>query len=130
MWTVLVVLAVLAGLWWLSQAGALFVVSVRHGQVLVLRGRVPVMLLSAIRESVSAPPVPRATIKAVRAELGARLVFSGGIDEDRRQRLRNVFGIFPMSRLRAAPPIARPTLGQILNIAWLAWLLDGWTRPR
>ncbi len=46
------------------------------------------------------------------------------MDEGRLQRLRNAFALFPTSKLRAAASVARPTLGQVLGIAWLAWLLD------
>lgn len=35
-----------------------------------------------------------------------------------------VRGRVPPAFLRAAPPIERPTLGQVLGIVWLAWLLD------
>ena len=82
-------------------------------------------LLRAIREIVgSQPAVARATIKAVRGEHGARLTARGAIDEGRIQRLRNAFGLFPTAKLRSAAPIARPSLGQVLGIAWLAWMLD------
>jgi hypothetical protein len=72
----------------------------------------------------SQPEVSRGTIRASRGEYGARLTASGDIDEGRLQRLRNAFGLYPTSKLRSAPPIARPTLGQVLGIAWLAWMLD------
>jgi len=49
---------------------------------------------------------------------------SGDIDEGRAQRLKNCFRLYPISMLRSAPIVGRPTLGQVLGIAWLAWLLD------
>jgi hypothetical protein len=107
------------------RSGEIFCVSVRDGRALVIRGRVPPALLRAIREIVaSQPAVARATIKAVRGEHGARLTARGAIDEGRIQRLRNAFGLFPTAKLRAAAPISRPSLGQVLGIAWLAWMLD------
>jgi hypothetical protein len=107
------------------RSGEIFCVSVRDGRALVIRGRVPPALLRAIREIIaSQPAVARATIKAVRGEHGARLTARGAIDEGRIQRLRNAFGLFPTAKLRAAAPIARPSLGQVLGIAWLAWMLD------
>jgi len=107
------------------RSGEIFCVSVRDGRALVIRGRVPPALLRAIREIVgSQPAVARATIKAVRGEHGARLTARGAIDEGRIQRLRNAFGLFPTAKLRAAAPVARPSLGQVLGIAWLAWMLD------
>jgi hypothetical protein len=107
------------------RSGEIFCVSVRDGRALVIRGRVPPPLLRAIREIIgSQPAVAAATIKAVRGEHGARLTARGAIDEGRIQRLRNAFGLFPTAKLRAAAPIARPSLGQVLGIAWLAWMLD------
>jgi Protein of unknown function (DUF3634) len=108
---------------WIARARELFCLSVRDGQVLVVRGRIPGGLLSDIRDVVSKPVVRRATIRAEKREHGARLSVFGGIDEGRVQRLRNIFRLYPLSNLRAAPAVADPTLGQVLGIAWLAWLL-------
>lgn len=120
---VIAVLAVFA-LWWFSRTRELFYLSVRTGRVLVVRGRVPAALLGEFREILAHPPVRRASVRGLRTERGARLAISGGVDEGRAQRLRNVFGIYPISRLRAAPVIGKPTVGQIVGIAWLAWLFD------
>jgi hypothetical protein len=121
----LLIAAVALGVYlWTSRANELFCVSVRHGHVLVVRGRIPGRLFSDIRDVVSKPAVAHATIRASRAKHGARLVVSGAIDEGREQRLRNIFRLYPLSNLRAAPPIGQPTLGQLLGIAWLAWILD------
>ena len=123
--TWLLLAAVAARLYFAWRSAEIFCVSVRNGRALVIRGRVPPALLRAIREIVgSQPEVARATIRAVRGEHGARLTARGAIDEGRVQRLRNAFGLFPTSKLRAAAPVARPTLGQMLGIAWLAWMLD------
>lgn len=111
-------------LWASARANELFRLSVRDGRVLVVRGRIPVGLLSDIRDVVSKPPVAHATIRAVKESNAARLVVGGAVDPGRAQRLRNVFGLYPIASLRAAPPLARPTWGQILGIAWLAWLLE------
>jgi hypothetical protein len=121
-WLILVVVAVVIFFAW--RAAEIFCVSVRDGRALVIRGRVPPPLMRAVREIVGAQPqVARATIRAVRGENGARLTASG-IDDGRLQRLRNAFGLYPVAKLRAAAPVARPTLGQVLGIVWLAWLLD------
>jgi hypothetical protein len=121
-WLILVVAALVLFFAW--RAMEIFCVSVRDGRALVIRGRVPPALLRAIREIVAAQPaVARATIRAVRGEDGARLTASV-IDDGRLQRLRNAFGLYPTSKLRAAAPVAQPTLGQLLGIAWLAWWLD------
>ena len=47
-----------------------------------------------------------------------------GVDEGTEQRLRNVFRLFPIAQLRNAPPIAQPSIGQLLGIAWLAWFFE------
>lgn len=107
-----------------ARANELFHLSVRDGRVLVVRGRIPVRLLTDIREIVARPPVVRATIRANKASGEAYLTVRGEIDDARAQRLRNVFGLIPSATLRTAPRIDRPTLGQALGIAWLAWLLD------
>lgn len=114
--------AVLFGIWWLTRAGELFCVSVRNGRVLVVRGRPPAGFVSDMRGV--ARGVRRATIRAVKHEDRARLSFSGDLGEAREQRLRNLFALYPASKLRQAPAIGKPTLGQILGIAWLAWWLD------
>lgn len=119
----LAVLAVVA-LWWLTRTRELFHVSVRDGRVLVVRGRVPGSMLHEIAEAMRRPRVRRGSIRALRTESGARLVFRGDIDEGRQQRMRNVFALYPAAQLRHAPAIERPTLGQLAGIAWLAWLLD------
>jgi hypothetical protein len=120
---VLVLVAALVLYFWASRARELFCLSVRNGQVLVVRGRIPGTLLSDIRDVVSKPAIGRATIRAVKAESGAQIVCSG-VDDGRAQRLRNIFRLYPVSNLRAAPAISDRTLGQVLGIAWLAWLLD------
>jgi len=116
-------IAFVLGLWWFTRTREIFVVSVRDGRVLLVRGRAPAGLLADIGAIVAKPPVRRATIKAVAGEHNARLVVSG-LDEGRTQRLRNVFGVRPVARLRAVPAIARPSVGQLLGIAWLAWLFE------
>lgn len=115
---------IVVGLWWFTRVGELFAVSVRDGKVLVVRGRVPAGMLHEFAEAVARPKVRRGMIRGLSTESGGRLVFSGGIDEGRQQRMRNVFALYPASQLRSSPAIARPTLGQLSGIAWLAWLFD------
>lgn len=66
----------------------------------------------------------RGAIRVLRGEAGGQLYASGDIDDFMEQRLRNIFRMYPVSQLRAAPKIGRPTLGQVLGIAWLAWLFE------
>jgi Protein of unknown function (DUF3634) len=117
------VLGVLA-LWWFTRTGELFCISVRGGKLLVVRGRAPGGFISEARAIVSRASVTSGTIRALKTERGGRLVVSGAIDERTEQRLRNLFALYPASQLRQAPAIAKPSFGQLLGIAWLAWLLD------
>ena len=118
------ILLVVVFFWWMSRGAELFCLSVRDGRVLLVRGRVPPALLGELRDVVARPPVRSATLRAVREERGARLIVSGDIDDGRAQRLRNVFGLYPIAKLRTAPRSSDRTFGQVLGIAWLAWLLD------
>jgi hypothetical protein len=120
----IIAVSVVVGLWWLTRTRELFCISVRGGKVLIVRGRVPGGLLSEIAEVMRRPAVKRATVKAMRGEHGAFLSFSGTLDEGRQQRLRNIFALYPASQLRCAPAIKQPTFGQLVGIAWLAWLFD------
>ena len=124
--TALLVLAGL-GLFFLvvQRMNELFLLSVRNGKVIVVRGRVPAGFLRDVRMIVRG--VPKATIRGVKSESHARITGSG-LDEYVLQRLRNAFGHHPAARLRAAPGITRPNLGQVLGIVWLAWLLDSMIR--
>lgn len=120
----LAVAAVIATAVWNALHDDLFCLSVRRGRVLVVRGRAPAGFVADVREIMARAGVRSATIRAVGGDGGARLTFSGDLDEGAQQRLRNVFGILPASQLRHAPPIANPTLGQVVGVAWLAWWLD------
>jgi hypothetical protein len=120
----LLAVAALVALVVYSRSREIFVLSVRRGRVLVVRGRVPGGFLADVRQIVARPAVGAATIRAVKGEHHARLVVSGDVDEGRVQRLRNTFGLRPMAQLRAAPALKRPTMGQMLGIAWLAWMLE------
>ena len=121
---VIFAVAIAAAVWWAGRATELFYVSVRDGKVLVVRGRVPVSLLQDFSEAVNEPVVRRGAIKAWRSGDGGQLACSGDIDEGREQRMRNAFMLYPASKLRQAPAVKEPTFGQILGVAWLAWLLD------
>ncbi len=121
---VVVAVCVFVGLWFFSRTGELFCLSVRGGKVLVLRGRAPGNFVSEARAIIARAGIRSATIRAIKGEDRARLVFSGKIDEGTEQRLRNMFALYPAAQLRKAPLIAKPTLGQVVGVAWLAWLLD------
>jgi hypothetical protein len=108
----------------------LFLISIRDGELLVVRGRVPTALLQDIAEIATRHAVEQATVRALRGRDGARLATSG-LDDGVAQRLRNSFHLYPVSKLAAAPLIEERNLGQVMGIVWLAWMLRGSMRtPR
>ncbi|UJR79275.1 Hypothetical protein I5071_13080 [Sandaracinus amylolyticus] len=118
----LVLLLVAVGAYLLWRANEIFCLSVREGRVLVVRGRIPPALLHGIEDVVRRTGTRRATIRAVAGQHHARLAVSG-TDDGTAQRLRNVFGTHPIQKLRGAKLPEARNLGQVLGIAWLAWLL-------
>ncbi len=113
---------VVAGLVIFGRMNEVFAVSVRKGRVLLVRGAIPPALLDAFEDVARRAHVSRATIRAVRTETHARLVMSG-VDEGVAQRLRNVFGTHHWSTLRSQAPRPRVrNVGQVLGVAWLAWM--------
>jgi hypothetical protein len=111
-------------LWWGSRASDLFCLSVRDAKVIIVRGRIPPELFSSIRDVVAMLKTKRATIRAVKDNGGARIDVMGTPNDELGQRVRNMFSLYPVARLRHAKMIDRPTMGQLLGIAWLAWLFD------
>jgi hypothetical protein len=119
---VLAVLGVLA-LWWFTRTRLLFRVSIRDGRALLVSGRISPGLLSEIGELVRRPHIARGSIGARAGESSVELSFRG-LGEGQQQRMRNLLALYPVAQLRNAPLIARPSLGQLSSIAWLAWLFD------
>lgn len=112
----------------LGRANEIFCISVKNGRLLVVRGAVPTGLLHGLADVLQRERVKDATIRAVRADGHARLVASG-VSDAVAQRLRNVFGAHPIQKLRAAQVPKARNLGQVLGVAWLAWLLLGNRSP-
>ena len=122
MWLVLVLIGVVVGYLVVDRKRDIFCISVRQGRCLVVRGRIPGSLLAGITDVIGRAGIRSGSVRAVKGEHNARLVFRG-IDDGTAQRLRNVFGHHPVQKLRAAPIAANRNLGQVLGVAWLAWLL-------
>lgn len=118
------IVLVLVGLFFMmiSRGNELFVLSVRDGKVLLIRGRIPVALQHDIEDVLQRARVQHATIRAVRSSGHARLVMSG-LDEGTQQRLRNTFGVHPIQKLRSAPVAGNRNLGQLMGVTWLAWMM-------
>ncbi len=121
---IFVLLLVGAAVWWFLSSRTLFKLSIRNGEVLVVNGRVPVRFLQDVRDVVHDENLNSGSIAAVARDHGAGLSF-WGIPEGPQQRMRNSFRLYPVAEVRHAPPIARPSIGQMLGIAWLAWLIEG-----
>jgi hypothetical protein len=123
---VLVLIIVVAPIiiWWMGRLNELFFVSVRDGKLLIVRGRVPIALLQDFDEAVNRPTIARGSIRAFKTPTGSQLRCGGQIGEGREQRMRNAFMLYPAAQLRSAPVSVKPTFGQVVGVAWLAWMLD------
>lgn len=87
--------------WWLlARSRELFRITVRSGKQTVARGYAPVGLLEDFGSALKR--VQHGTIKAYVSEGSARLSFSGDIDRDAQQRLRNIIALYPVPRLKRA----------------------------
>ncbi len=85
------------------NATVLFVVRIRAGKIVHVRGRVPQGLLSDLADVVKERPVSDAVIRA-RVEGGLVAVYDkGDLSPQERQRLRNVVGCWPLAKIRSSP---------------------------
>jgi hypothetical protein len=117
-----------------SRMNEVFCVSIRNGRCLVVRGHVPPSVWRELREVVGRAKIARGTVRVVREGGRPRLVTSG-LDEGTTQRLRNAFGAQGYGKAAHGANVpcasaatatgARRNWGQLLGIAWLAWLLSG-----
>ena len=101
MWLILILIIV--GSIAAQRLNELFIIRIRHGRILIVRGVVPPGLLQAFADIVYTARTERGTVRGVRGPWHARLVIRG-VDDGTAQRLRNVFGIHPMHELRSGPP--------------------------
>ncbi len=124
MWWGIAAAAVLGWLVWAERRRELFYVSFRDGKLLLVRGRIPQALFNDFAEALRRQNIDRASVKAVRRPHAMELHIGGWLDDFQAQRLRNIFRLYPQSNLTAAPVLTQRTMGQLLGIAWLAWLLD------
>ena len=122
-WFTITIAAVLVAFFLvLMRAHERFVIAVRNGRTLVMRGRIPLSLRNEIADVVARARVASATLRVVRSGGAARMI-AVGVDATVAQRLRNVLGLYPDHKLRAAPMTERRNLGQLLGIPWLAFRL-------
>ncbi len=121
---IVVLLALGVVVFFLRRVNEIFCLSVRNGRILLVRGRIPPSLLHDFEDVARRCNVRRASLRGVAEQHHARIVASG-IDESTAQRFRNVFGTHPIQKLRGAKLPKTRNLGQLLGIAWLAWLFVG-----
>ncbi len=96
-----VVVAVLVAAWifWTARRNEAFLLAVRDGKATVVRGDPPTSLLADFADVLRGNRGASGTIRAVRTASHTQLVIRG-LDDATAQRLRNVFGTHPISRLR------------------------------
>lgn len=82
---------IFVALWAATRQNEIFRVTVAKGRVTSQRGRVPPTFLGDMREIVR--HVQDGSVRAVKRDGEARLVFSASIDERTAQRLRNAFAL-------------------------------------
>jgi len=90
---------------WARRARMLFELEIRSGRLVRARGRMPQGLLNDVlvvlpRRNESRLVI-RCSIERDRASLSTR----GPVTSDEAQQLRNLVGLWPLARLRAAPQI-------------------------
>lgn len=110
----------------ISRANELFFVSVRDGRCLLVRGSVPPSVWSELQAVVRTSGARHGSIRAVKEGGSARIVATG-LGEGVEQRLRNAVGARGFHRARASGATAASggrNLGQLLGVAWLAWMLS------
>jgi hypothetical protein len=90
------------------RAADLFVVRVRGGRAVFVRGRMPQSLLHDISDVVRSPPVSEAVLRVVRRSGEAELLVEGEVSEGQRQQLRNAIGRFSVQRIMGGGRPARP----------------------
>jgi hypothetical protein len=85
------------------NANLLFVASVRKGRIAALKGRLPKRLARDLEDVLRARPVSEATLRVIVRDRRPFLETAGDVQDEERQRLRNVLGTWQTARIRAAP---------------------------
>ena len=101
MWpVVLVAIVVVVLVLLLRGAPQLARLEVRRGRLLLTRGRLPGRLLGDFEDVLTDPAIESADLRIV-VEDGRPRLLARGLDEARRQRLRNVLGPYTVAQIRA-----------------------------
>jgi Protein of unknown function (DUF3634) len=116
----------LLGYWLWLRSQELFRIQIRSGKQTVTRGYVPVGLLNDFGAAVRG--VQNGEIRAHKGQGGARLSFGGDVDAGAAQRLRNIFGLYPVARLRAPNIDKRRAVSDAFTVAWFVSILRNFFR--
>lgn len=87
----------------LRRATELFVVRVERGRVRVVRGRIPQRLLNDIAD-VMKKPQASGEIHCLVRDGSPRVEPKGDMTPQQVQRLRNTVSLWPIAKIKAAPP--------------------------
>ena len=118
---ILVVVGIgIAAYLWYVRSQELFNIRVQQGKQTVVRGFAPAGLLGNFADALK--NVHSGTVRAHKTANGARLSFSG-IDERTAQRLRNIFGLYPMAQLTAPRVDGRQAVSDAFTLSWLLSLI-------
>ncbi|HSN97043.1 MAG TPA: DUF3634 family protein [Candidatus Nanopelagicales bacterium] len=101
---VLLLLAALVMAIGIARANELFYVRVEGRHVRLLRGKMPQKLLDDLVDVLRAEPVGRGAVRAVVEDRRARVFVEGDISPEQGQRIRNVVSMWPLAKIRNAPP--------------------------
>jgi hypothetical protein len=93
-----VAVAAVAAAWFARRKAELFLLELRAGNLVVVRGDPPGLLVGDLEEALRRTPQAHVTIRASRGADRAELHVRGA-DPAVEQQLRNIFGIHPLSRL-------------------------------
>ena len=116
----------LLGYWLWLRGQELFRIQIRDGKQTVTRGYVPVGLLNDFGAAVRG--VKNGEVRAHKGQGGARLSFGGDVDAGVAQRLRNIFGLYPVARLRAPHIDKRRAVSDAFTLAWFVSILRNFFR--
>ncbi|MBE2249813.1 MAG: DUF3634 family protein [Myxococcus sp.] len=115
MWTLAIIVAGLAVVFWLRRSRRAFALRVTNGAVTVVGGWLPGPMLADYRSALRA--VSSGSVEGHFEEGGLRVTASGGLDEHVEQRLRNIARLYPLAAFRASTRAERRALKATAGLA-------------
>ncbi len=86
----------------LLRANELFCIRLKHGEVRVIRGRLPGQFLDDMTAVLLDPDAGEVTLRGVVEDRRVRLYPEGELTDSQKQRLRNLAGMWPVAKIRNA----------------------------